>query len=76
MCQYTTILKDAPPGFSNDEYEVNYLNLEKGVTTTNTTTTTGSVADSGAGNLTPVDKNIPRTYSNPQMSEKDNTITT
>ena len=30
VCQYTTILKDAPPGFDNEEYEVNYLNLEKG----------------------------------------------
>jgi hypothetical protein len=27
VCQYTTILKDAPPGFDNDDYEVNYLNL-------------------------------------------------
>jgi len=25
VCQYTTILKDAPPGFNNDKYEVNYL---------------------------------------------------
>ena len=69
VCQYTTILKDAPPGFSNEEYEVNYLNLEKGVTTTNTSTT-GSVADSGTGNAG-VEKNIPRTYSNPQMSDKE-----
>eukprot|EP00095_Tigriopus_kingsejongensis_P007352 snap_masked-scaffold589_size129586-processed-gene-0.24 protein:Tk07352 transcript:snap_masked-scaffold589_size129586-processed-gene-0.24-mRNA-1 annotation:"PREDICTED: uncharacterized protein LOC102681883 isoform X5" len=30
VCQYTTILKDAPPGFNNEDYEVNYLNLEKG----------------------------------------------
>ena len=29
VCQYTTILKDTPPGFDNDKYEVNYLNLEK-----------------------------------------------
>ena len=69
VCQYTTILKDAPPGFSNEEYEVNYLNLEKGVTSTNTPTT-GSVADSGTGNAG-LEKNIPRTYSNPQMSDKD-----
>ena len=27
VCQYTTILKDAPPGFDNDDYEVNYHNL-------------------------------------------------
>ena len=73
VCQYTTILKDAPPGFSNDEYEVNYLNLEKGVTTTNTTTTTVSGADSGAGTIPLMDKNIPRTYSNPQMSDKEST---
>ena len=71
VCQYTTILKDAPPGFSNDEYEVNYLNLEKGVTTNNTTTS-GSVADSGVGGANAgIDKSIPRTYSNPQLSENE-----
>ena len=29
VCQYTTILKDAPPGFSNEEYEVNYRNMDR-----------------------------------------------
>ena len=53
VCQYTTILKDAPPGFSNEEYEVNYLNLEKGV------------GPDGR------DKNIPRTWSNPQICDSD-----
>ena len=25
VCQYTTILKDAPPGFDGQKYEVNYM---------------------------------------------------
>ena len=34
VCHYTTILKDAPPGFDNDDYEVNYHHLnEQDVTT-------------------------------------------
>lgn len=34
VCQYTTILKDAPPGFDNDDYEVNYQNLNNQDNTT------------------------------------------
>ena len=34
VCQYTTILKDAPPGFDNDDYEVNYHNLNNQDTNT------------------------------------------
>ena len=31
VCQYTTILKDAPTGFNNDHYEVNYLTLKQNI---------------------------------------------
>lgn len=37
VCQYTTILKDAPPGFDNDDYEVNYQNLNNQDNTTDET---------------------------------------
>ena len=30
VCQYTTILKDAPPGFNNDKYEVNFMKTSSG----------------------------------------------
>ena len=30
VCHYKTILKDAPPGFENDSYEVNYHHLSGG----------------------------------------------
>merc|ERR1711874_22325 len=33
VCQYTTVLKETPPGFDDNKYEVNYMNLEKGTTT-------------------------------------------
>jgi len=32
VCQYTTVLKETPPGFDDNKYEVNYMNLEKGTT--------------------------------------------
>jgi len=32
VCQYTTVLKETPPGFDDKKYEVNYMNLEKGTT--------------------------------------------
>lgn len=31
VCQYTTVLKETPPGFTDKKYEVNYMNLEKNV---------------------------------------------
>ena len=30
VCQYTTVLKETPPGFDDKKYEVNYMNMEKG----------------------------------------------
>lgn len=32
VCQYTTVLKETPPGFDDNKYEVNFMNLEKGTT--------------------------------------------
>ena len=30
VCQYTTVLKETPPGFDDKKYEVNFMNLEQG----------------------------------------------
>ena len=35
VCQYTTVLKETPPGFDDKKYEVNYMNLEQGAAATN-----------------------------------------
>ena len=32
VCQYTTVLKETPPGFDDKKYEVNFMNLEPGTT--------------------------------------------
>ena len=32
VCQYTTVLKETPPGFDDNKYEVNFMNLEQGTT--------------------------------------------
>ena len=32
VCQYTTVLKETPPGFDDKKYEVNFMNLEQGTT--------------------------------------------
>ena len=32
VCQYTTVLKETPPGFDDKKYEVNFMNLEQGAT--------------------------------------------
>ena len=29
VCQYTTVLKETPPGFDDKKYEVNFMNLDK-----------------------------------------------
>ena len=30
VCQYTTVLKETPPGFDDNKYEVNFMNLDQG----------------------------------------------
>ena len=35
VCQYTTVLKETPPGFDDKKYEVNYMNLEQGAAANN-----------------------------------------
>ena len=30
VCQYTTVLKETPPGFDDKKYEVNFMNLDQG----------------------------------------------
>ena len=32
VCQYTTVLKETPPGFDDKKYEVNFMNMDKGTT--------------------------------------------
>ena len=32
VCQYTTVLKETPPGFDDHKYEVNFMNMDKGMT--------------------------------------------
>ncbi len=59
VCQYTTILKDAPPGFDNDDYEVNYQNLNN-----QDTTNTGDENEAAANDHTSPGQN----WSSPQMN--------
>ena len=32
VCQYTTVLKETPPGFDDNKYEVNFMNMDQGTT--------------------------------------------
>ena len=66
VCHYTTILKDAPPGFDNDDYEVNYHHLnEQDVTTEDN--------DGGAAN----DHTSPgQNWSSPQINRTSNFVFT
>ena len=67
VCHYTTILKDAPPGFDNDDYEVNYhhLNEQDACTTEDN--------DGGAAN----DQTSPgQNWSSPQINRTSNFVFT
>ena len=57
MCQYTTVLKEKPPGFTDNRYEVNYMNLEKGTPPPSEQTAAAAAAA------------VPRTRSNPQICD-------
>ena len=61
VCHYTTILKDAPPGFDNDEYEVYYHNL-------NNDTTDEAEAEAAANDHTSPGQN----WSSPQINRHSN----
>ena len=45
VCQYTTVLKETPPGFDDKKYEVNFMNLEQGTTEERNTEPAGKVSE-------------------------------